>query len=292
MRLKWLSRVSVAVASICFAGAQTFNQASFAQTENMPPVIEGGWHAFGYNKTVFKTAKEACLQGYTPKHIDLWTDDTGEKHPHGSITHGYCGMEGWYEEGYGHPIQAVCYPSESQITEQKIYLNEYIFLGDLGGGICIHRDVIKKLIAEGTEYGDTGYVDTSLQNQDGYLDTPLQGKKGGLGSTSSRPPLPKYPSGSNYKSLPLTPAQIVNMRKIDEISHLLQSRNNLSGQILDAGHVTKLQNARTGLTKSRNGLQGSLNNPYLPPTARGLIQSKINHANNLVNRINKLVGEQ
>ncbi|MDR1180350.1 MAG: hypothetical protein LBL13_00005, partial [Bacteroidales bacterium] len=87
----------------------------------------------------------------------------------------------------------------------------------------------------------------------------------------------------------LTASQAKSVNKIQEIEHMLTSRNNLSGELLDGGHITKLQNARTGLEREVQSLQNSLKNPNLTNEQRVTLQNSINKAQSVISKINELI---
>lgn len=88
-----------------------------------------------------------------------------------------------------------------------------------------------------------------------------------------------------------TPAQEARIRTIDEIAHNWQTRNTLSSDRLDEGHIIKIENGIKALEKARNALQNSLNNPNLNTITRTAIQARIDAANQLINRANYLLGK-
>jgi len=85
-----------------------------------------------------------------------------------------------------------------------------------------------------------------------------------------------------------TPAQTKSINKIKEIDHMLNSRNNLSGDMLDEGHIEKLLNAQKGLEREVSSLTNSLRNPNLSDSQRNTINSSINTARTMLRRINEL----
>ena len=86
-----------------------------------------------------------------------------------------------------------------------------------------------------------------------------------------------------------TNSQAKSIRKIKEITHMLESHKNLSGDILDAGHITKLKNAKAGLDREIPSLERSLNNPKLSNEQKTIIKSSINKAISVRDRINELI---
>jgi len=85
-----------------------------------------------------------------------------------------------------------------------------------------------------------------------------------------------------------TPAQTKSINKIKEIDHMLNSRNNLSGDMLDEGHIEKLLNAQKGPEREVSSLTNSLRNPNLSDSQRNTINSSINTARTMLRRINEL----
>ena len=69
---------------------------------------------------------------------------------------------------------------------------------------------------------------------------------------------------------------------------MLKVRKNLSGDILDAGHIEKLLNAKKGLERERNSLVNSLKNPKLNEIQKNTMEKYINDARDIVERINEL----
>ena len=87
----------------------------------------------------------------------------------------------------------------------------------------------------------------------------------------------------------LSRAQTKRITKIQEIAHNWNVRNTLSGELLDSGHITKIQDGIEGLTKHSQALQNSLNNPNLNSATRKAIQEAIDSANDLINKGNSLI---
>ena len=86
----------------------------------------------------------------------------------------------------------------------------------------------------------------------------------------------------------LTASQLKSINKISEINHMLKVRKNLSGDILDAGHIEKLLNAKKGLEREINSLVNSLKNPKLNEIQKNTMEKYINDARDIVERINEL----
>ncbi|MGG7074641.1 polymorphic toxin type 28 domain-containing protein, partial [Campylobacter sp. 9BO] len=86
----------------------------------------------------------------------------------------------------------------------------------------------------------------------------------------------------------LTTSQLKSINKISEISHMLKVRKNLSGEILDNGHIEKLLNAKRGLEREIKSLANSLNNPNLDKSNKSIMQKSINEAKKIIERIDEL----
>ena len=86
----------------------------------------------------------------------------------------------------------------------------------------------------------------------------------------------------------LTASQLKSINKISEINHMLKVRKNLSGDILDTGHIEKLLNAKKGLEREINSLVNSLKNPKLNEIQKNTMEKYINDARDIVERINEL----
>jgi len=91
------------------------------------------------------------------------------------------------------------------------------------------------------------------------------------------------------KSLNFTPAQEARLKTIKEIIHNLEVRKSLTGEILDTGHIIKLENNRKGLIKAINALKNSLKNPNLGSREREIIEEVIQKAEEVINRIDELL---
>jgi RHS repeat-associated protein len=91
-------------------------------------------------------------------------------------------------------------------------------------------------------------------------------------------------------SVELSRSQAARIQTIKEIAHSWKVRNNLSGDMLDAGHIEKLKNGITGLERSIASLQKSLNNPNLNRATKTAINQAIEEAETLINVAKGLVG--
>ncbi|MGF7110066.1 RHS repeat domain-containing protein [Treponema pedis] len=87
----------------------------------------------------------------------------------------------------------------------------------------------------------------------------------------------------------LTSAQLSSVKKVAEISHALKTHKNLTGELLDPGHITKLKNSMVGLQKSLISIQNSLKNPNLTQEARNVLKMAENEATSIINRIGELI---
>lgn len=87
----------------------------------------------------------------------------------------------------------------------------------------------------------------------------------------------------------LTPAQQRRVDKVSETKHMLESRDNLSGDNLDEGHQEKLDNARRGLEKHRDALRRSTENPNQDPEVKRKLNESADDADSLIKRINELI---
>lgn len=109
---------------------------------------------------------------------------------------------------------------------------------------------------------------------------------GGSGNSGEGEDLTRF-SG---ESVQFFPSQAARIKTIDQIAHNWKVRKTLSGELLDQGHVTKIEEGINALEKAKTALQHSLRNPKLNQATRKAIQSNIDNANNLIIRAKELLG--
>ena len=86
-----------------------------------------------------------------------------------------------------------------------------------------------------------------------------------------------------------TPAQEARLKKIKEIIHNIEVGKSLSGEILDAGHIAKLENHKIGLQKAMQALKNSLKNPNLGTKEREIIEQSVERAEEVIKAIDDLL---
>uniref|UniRef100_UPI0033656A7E hypothetical protein n=1 Tax=Candidatus Albibeggiatoa sp. nov. BB20 TaxID=3162723 RepID=UPI0033656A7E len=87
----------------------------------------------------------------------------------------------------------------------------------------------------------------------------------------------------------LTKAQQAAVKKINEIEHMLRTHNNLSGDLLDDGHINKLKDSRVGIGKSIRSIMNSLRNPNLNSEARAILEQQLRIAQRIWDRIDEIL---
>jgi hypothetical protein len=94
-----------------------------------------------------------------------------------------------------------------------------------------------------------------------------------------------------FVSIKLTNPQRVATKRVIEINHMLNSRDNLSGDILDAGHIKKLTESAKGLEKSKRSIEGSLQNREIQKDVKSFLANQKVLAEKLLNQIKFLIGD-
>jgi hypothetical protein len=84
--------------------------------------------------------------------------------------------------------------------------------------------------------------------------------------------------------------QAARINTIKEIAHNWKVRNTLSGDVLDAGHIEKIQNGIRGLERSVAVLRNGLNRPGLNRATRKALEEAIEEAETLINAAKEVLG--
>ncbi len=104
-----------------------------------------------------------------------------------------------------------------------------------------------------------------------------------------------------YAANTLTDAQKMRVNSVDNIVNKHMKEGDFTGTLADLqgnpipnpnggywDHLTEMKNSYRGLVNAREGLMGSLRNPYLSDVDRQILQNSLNKANFYISKIENL----